>query len=99
MERSNHADAHATKEDCTLVVMAKAPRPGMVKTRLAQFLSSQAVVELYRCLLGDTLALAQSLDKVEVAIMCPASDVDELARFAGDAVRLVAQTGQGLAAG
>ena len=50
-------------------------------------------------LLDDTIALAQSLDTVEVAIMCPAADVDDLAFLAGDAVRVVAQTGEGLAAG
>lgn len=85
--------------DCTLVIMAKAPKVGMVKTRLAQCLPTPAVTELYRCLLDDTIALARSLGNVEVAIMCPATDVDELAGLAGNAARVVAQTGQGLAAG
>ena len=79
--------------------MAKAPRPGTVKTRLAGSLSAEAVTELYRCLLDDTLALARSLGTVEVAIMCPASDVEELTRLAGGAVAVVAQRGGGLAAG
>jgi rSAM/selenodomain-associated transferase 1 len=70
----------------------------MVKTRLAQSLSVEAVTELYRCLLDDTLALARSLRDVEVAIMCPESDVGELRRLAGG-VRVVAQKGDGLAAG
>lgn len=83
----------------TLVVMAKAPRPGFVKTRLVQSLSAEAVVELYRCLLNDTLALARSLKSVDVAIMCPASDADELARLTRGAVEVVAQKGDGLAAG
>jgi len=82
-----------------LVIMAKAPRPGGVKTRLSSSLSPAAVVDFYCCLLDDTLALAQSLDKVGVAIMCPASDVDDLARLAGGTVRVVAQMGEGLAAG
>ena len=83
----------------TLVIMAKAPKPGMVKTRLNQTLPLPAVTALYRCLLCDTLALARSLREVEVAIMCPGSDVDELACWLGDAVRVVAQGGEGLAAG
>src|SRR6266481_3969094 len=83
----------------TLVIMAKAPRLGSVKTRLAESLSTQAVTELYRCLLNDTIALAQALDHVEIAIMCPASDVDELSRAVAKTVRIVPQTGQGLAAG
>ncbi len=83
----------------TLVVMAKAPRPGTVKTRLAQSLPVEAVTELYCCLLDDTMALARSLGTVEVVIMCPASDVEELMRLARGAVRVVAQKGEGLAAG
>jgi uncharacterized protein len=84
--------------DCTLVIMAKAPRLGLVKTRLAQTLPLAAVVELYSCLLDDTIALAKSLDDVDIAIMCPASDVEELSRAAGNAVQIVSQMGDGLAA-
>src|SRR6202158_1425730 len=83
----------------TLVIMAKAPRPGSVKTRLAESLSLQAVTELYRCLLNDTIALAQGLDHVEIAIMCPASDVEDLSRAVAKPGRIVPQTAQGLAAG
>ena len=83
----------------TLVIMAKAPRPGSVKTRLAEGLSLQSVTELYRCLLNDTIALAQGLDHVDVAIMCPASDVEDLSRAVPNTVPIVPQSGQGLAAG
>lgn len=83
----------------TLVIMAKAPKPGMVKTRLTESLPSLAVTALYRCLLEDTLALAKSLRGVELAVMCPTPDQDELARLCGNSVQVVAQTGQGLAAG
>src|SRR6266436_3848001 len=81
-----------------LVIMAKAPRLGSVKTRLAERLSMQAVTELYQCLLNDTIALAQALDHLEIAVMCPASDVDDLSRAVAKTVRIVAQTGQDLAA-
>ena len=70
-----------------------------MKTRLTPSLSPEAVTALYRCLLDDTLALARSLSDVEIAIMCPESDVDELARLAGEEVSVVAQKGEGLAAG
>ena len=83
----------------TLVIMAKAPRLGSVKTRLAKNLPMQAVTELYRCLLNDTIALAQALDQVDVAIMCPASDAKDLSRSVAKAVPVVPQTGDGLAAG
>jgi hypothetical protein len=79
--------------------MAKAPRQGEVKTRLTPSLPLQAVTAFYRCLLEDTLALAQSLGNVEVAIMCPRADVEELSRLAGNQASVVAQKGEGLAAG
>jgi rSAM/selenodomain-associated transferase 1 len=83
----------------TLVIMAKAPRVGAVKTRLAKSLPPQSVNELYRCFLEDTIVLARSLDGVEVAIMCPDCDVEDLRRETRGAVRIVPQIGKGLAAG
>lgn len=99
MEPSSETMEPARKSDCVLVIMAKAPRPGTVKTRLIRSLPLQAVTSFYRCLLDDTLALAGSLAGVEVAIMCPASDVDELAVLAGPGIKVVGQSGEGLAAG
>src|SRR5271169_6006986 len=99
MESSSENTAHSPEKGRTLVVMAKAPRPGMVKTRLAQSFPVESVTELYRCLLDDTLVLALSLGTVEVAIMCPASDVEELTWLTRGAVGVVAQKGEGLAAG
>jgi uncharacterized protein len=97
--RTNGDTFSMTLTNRTLVIMAKAPRLGSVKTRLADSLSLQAVTELYRCLLNDTIALAQVLDHVEIAIMCPPSDVEDLSRAVARTVHIVPQTGQGLAAG
>src|SRR5579863_1630765 len=88
-----------TGMDRVLVIMAKAPRAGTVKTRLTPNLSSEAVAAFYCCLLDDTLALARSLSDVKIAIMCPEPDVNELAQLAGSEVNVVAQKGEGLAAG
>jgi rSAM/selenodomain-associated transferase 1 len=99
MESSIQTVVHPQRSDRVLVIMAKAPRPGVVKTRLASSLSVQAVTAFYRCLLDDTLELALSLGGVEVAIMCPELDVNELARLAGNGASVVAQKGEGLAAG
>ena len=90
---------HSSGRERVLVIMAKAPRPGAVKTRLAPGLLRAAVTGFYCCLLDDTLALARSLGDVEVAIMCPDADVNELAQLAGSEVSVVAQKGEGLAAG
>jgi rSAM/selenodomain-associated transferase 1 len=99
IESSGQATVRFSQPNRTLVIMAKAPKPGMVKTRLTKSLPSPAVAALYRCLLEDTLALATSLTSVEVAVMCPESDQDELALLLGNTVQVVAQKGRGLAAG
>jgi rSAM/selenodomain-associated transferase 1 len=99
MESSSQNSVPFSHPTRTLVIMAKAPKPGVVKTRLTDSLSSAAVIELYRCLLGDTVALAKSLASVEVAVMCPESDRDELAHLLSNTVQVVPQEGEGLAAG
>ena len=101
MKSLSDSQVRSSSGDRVLVIMAKAPRPGEVKTRLAPGLSPEAVTAFYCCLLDDTLALARSLqmDDVEVAIMCPEADVNELAGLAGSEVSVVAQKGEGLAAG
>jgi uncharacterized protein len=99
MKSANEMVVPSSDGDRVLVILAKAPRSGEVKTRLAPSLSFQAVTEFYRCLLHDTLALARSLSGVKVAIMCPDTDVIELAQFAGGEVSVVAQKSKGLAAG
>lgn len=98
MEPNNH-NVFPENRDRTLVVMAKAPRPGAVKTRLAQTLPSPAITALYCSLLEDTIALAKSLPDVEIAVMCPGTDKSDLEHFLGHSVPVVAQRGEGLAAG
>ena len=58
-----------------------------------------AVADFYRCLLDDTLTLARSLSDLEVAIDAPASDVEDLTQLVHGAASVVAQEGEGLAAG
>jgi rSAM/selenodomain-associated transferase 1 len=101
MKFSRETVVRSSGGDRVLVIMAKAPRPGEVKTRLVPSLSPKAVTDFYCCLLDDTLALARSLKlgDVEVAIMCPDTDVTELAQLAGNEASVVAQKGEGLAAG
>ena len=99
MKSSSGKAARSSHSDRVLVIMAKAPRPGTVKTRLASSLSPEAVIAFYNCLLEDTLALARSLNSVQVAIMCPESDVNDLTQLAGKQAGVVAQKGEGLAAG
>src|SRR5690242_1891685 len=99
MEPSSQTAASSAGPSRTLVIMAKAPKPGVVKTRLMESLPSPAVTALYGCLLEDTLSLAKSLSDVDVAVMCPELDQDELEDLFGNRVQVVAQKGEGLAAG
>jgi uncharacterized protein len=99
MKSSNETPLKTSGSDRVLVIMAKAPRAGNVKTRLTPTISPAAVTAFYCCLLEDTLALARSLKDVEVAIVCPQGDVIELAQLAGQEAIVVAQKGEGLAAG
>ena len=99
MQPPRQTPASSSPAKRTLVIMAKAPRPGVVKTRLAECLPPAAVTSLYRCLLEDTISLASSLSGVEIAVMCPESDKEELVHLLGEAVQVVAQKGEGLTAG
>ena len=43
-----------------LLIFAKRPVPGMVKTRLVPAISPEQAADLYRCMLGDIMAKVQS---------------------------------------
>jgi rSAM/selenodomain-associated transferase 1 len=78
--------------------MAKAARAGHVKTRLAANLPPEAVLDLYRCMIEDTVDLAHSVSTDELAIVCPTSDIADLISWL-PAIEIVGQQGEGLAAG
>jgi len=82
--------------DRVLVVMAKAPRPGHVKTRLLEHAAADDVVELYRSLVEDTIAMAQTIAGLEIAVMCPIGDAAAIRAWLGG-VDVVQQKGKGLA--
>ncbi|MFL5395752.1 MAG: DUF2064 domain-containing protein [Myxococcales bacterium] len=81
-----------------VVIMAKAPRTGTVKTRLGGVHPPCDVVQLSECMLRDTVALVQALPCVHAAVMCPEGDVGEIASRLPVGVHVVRQEGEGLAA-
>ncbi len=89
---------HETTDDRVLAIMAKAPRAGHVKTRLASAYTPDAIVRLYRALVEDTIDLARSLG-LRICAVCPAEDERHLAAWLPRDVEIVAQVGAGLAAG
>ena len=84
-----------------LVVFAKQPLPGAVKTRLTPPFSASEAAELYACMLQDVLAVsavaARELDLEAVLALHPGRAAMELAREAPAPFRVVAQCGMSLA--
>ena len=79
-----------------LVIMAKAPQPGSVKTRLCPPLSYPEAADLYRCFLLDTIAKARTLSNVRLLLAyTPTSSKDFFAALAPDAT-LMPQQGDDL---
>jgi len=79
-----------------LLVTAKAPRPGFVKTRLCPPLGLHLAARLSLAFLQDAIASATAADPT-AGLLAPAADIDQLAElFPG--VPVVPQRGSGLAA-
>lgn len=80
-----------------IVVFAKQPRPGRVKTRLCPPLEPAEAAELYACLLEDVLqataGFARSLGLDAVLAVDPAEACAALARLAPTPFRVVRQRG------
>lgn len=57
-----------------LLVFARAPRPGKVKTRLAAVVGAEAAAAIYRQLLAGTLEAAARVPHVRAEMWCDASD-------------------------
>ena len=81
-----------------LAIMAKGPRLGQVKTRLAPAYPADAIIALYRAFVEDTIDLGRSLD-VSIVAVCPAADAAMIAEWLPTDVAVLPQRGVGLAAG
>lgn len=92
------SQAQQERSERALIIMGKAPRAGHVKTRLAASMPTEEVVDLYRCMIEDTLNLARSVSPDALAIVCPTSDVADLADWL-PTIEIIGQRGEGLAAG
>jgi rSAM/selenodomain-associated transferase 1 len=97
MSATNRLQA-ANGTRAVLCVMAKAPRPGHVKTRLTPHYDARSVAALYQCLLEDTLARARAVADIRVIVVCPPEDVGALTTLL-PGISVTAQQGSGLSAG
>jgi len=85
------------REKLLLVVVAKAPVPGEVKTRLIPNLTSEEAAGLYRCFLQDRLLTLDTLRGVELAIaFTPADAGDVFVPFSRNGIGLFCQKGRDL---
>jgi len=84
----------------TLIVFGKAPRPGLVKTRMCPPLDPEEAAQLYGAMLDDvleaTVHMARVLDLEPVLTVYPAEAQFELAQRAPRDFRIVAQRGRDL---
>ncbi len=96
MLRYNGRVAIHERPRVALAIMAKAPRPGEVKTRLCPPLSPAEAAELYRCFLLDKVAQVRSIDgATAVLAFTPDTDRHTFETLA-PGVSLLAQRGDDL---
>lgn len=66
---SHGAGSRRVSPRAVIAIMAKAPQPGRVKTRLAPPLSPAAAARLARCFLRDTVARVAQIDRARGALL------------------------------
>lgn len=86
-----------TRTKHLLVVVAKAPFPGKVKTRLQTKLTPEEATGLYSCFIRDRIREISLLQDIDLAIAyTPAASRDYFARFLSNGFQLFAQQGKDL---
>jgi uncharacterized protein len=76
-----------------IVIMAKVPRKGTVKTRLQPFLSVEQCVKLSICFLKDTFAKAKKITPNVIVAFAPADGRNEIENFLSADAILIDQKG------
>jgi hypothetical protein len=79
-----------------IIIMAKAPLAGTVKTRLQTRLSADECAQLAACFLADTVNKAKILKTQLILAYSPAEKIDYFRRFADEKTSFIRQTGDNL---
>ncbi|HEY0048140.1 MAG TPA: TIGR04282 family arsenosugar biosynthesis glycosyltransferase [Pyrinomonadaceae bacterium] len=79
-----------------IIIMAKAPLAGTVKTRLQPFLSAEQCARLAACFLRDTINKAKTLKIQLIIAYSPAGEIDYFRRSADEKTSFVEQKGDNL---
>ena len=80
----------------TIIIMAKVPTTGNVKTRLQPFLTPKQCAELAECFLLDTVSKVKSLQNKLIIAYSPSEKRDDLQELVGNKQILVEQKGDNL---
>ncbi len=84
------------QQNPVIVIMAKAPRPGIVKTRLRPVLNDLQCAELAICFLKDTVKKAQKLAENIIVAFSPPDGRDEIKSLLPEKITLIEQSGKDL---
>lgn len=79
-----------------LIVMAKYPQEGKVKTRLSPFLSASQAAQLAMCFLKDTLKKAEKLNIKLIVAFSPAESFSDFSTIVSKSTILIEQAGDSL---
>lgn len=97
LRRSLEPLMRVTPDKLLLVIVAKAPVPGAVKTRLFSDLTPAEATDLYRCFLQDRIEEIVSLQGIDLAISYTPEDAKEYFNaFTPNGFHLFPQSGKGL---
>lgn len=79
-----------------IIIMAKVPEAGKVKTRLQPFLTPEQSAEIAECLLQDTISKAKTLKNKLIIAYSPIERRDFFDSFPNHSFNLIAQNGNDL---
>jgi len=79
-----------------IVVMAKVPRAGEVKTRLRSFLNDEQIVSLATCFLQDTISNCSSITPNVIVAFTPRDERETLESILPENLLLIEQRGNSL---
>jgi len=79
-----------------VIIMAKAPLAGTVKTRLQPHLSAEECARLAACFLHDAISKAKTLKNQLILAYSPAGEIDYFRGFADEKTSFVEQKGDNL---
>jgi len=87
---------NSNKFNPVIIVMAKVPRVGQVKTRLRPFLNDYQCAELAICFLKDTVAKTKSVSQNVIVAFTPADGGNEIGNLLPGGTVLIKQEGNDL---